>query len=220
MGAYRLYLPLYNGVESLYIGVPEDAALQPGTAYPEERARPVIFYGTSITHGACASRPGMAHTAIAGRLLDRPVINLGFSGNGRMQPPVADFLGELDPAVYFIDALPNMTAETVVENAEAFLRKLRALRPDTPIILSEDRTYGYAFLKPSVAESQSARREELRKVFERLQAEGMSGLHYLPHTAQAGVEEGLVDGSHPSDLGMMRQAEAFVPIIREVLGEQ
>mgnify|MGYP006279058765 CR=1 FL=1 len=215
---YRLYLPLYNGIESLYIGVPEGALFEPGAGFPEDQ-KPVVFYGTSITHGACASRPGMAHTAIAGRRLGRPVINLGFSGNGRMQPPVADFLGELDPAVFFIDCLPNMSAETVVDNAETFLRKLRAARPDTPIILSEDRTYGYAFLRPSVKASQAARRQQLRKVFEQLQAGGMKGLHYLPHTAQAGVEEALVDGSHPSDLGMMRQAAAFEPILREVLGQ-
>ena len=68
-----------------------------------------MFYGTSITQGACASRPGMAAVAIVGRKLDTSVINLGFSGNGRMQPEIADLLIELDPAIYVIDCIQNMS---------------------------------------------------------------------------------------------------------------
>ena len=84
---YLLYLPLYNGVSSVEIGVPEGQTLaRRAPPRPEGHRRPIVFYGTSITQGGCASRPGMVHTAILGRRLDRPVINLGFSGNGTMDP--------------------------------------------------------------------------------------------------------------------------------------
>ena len=75
------------------------------------REKPIVFYGTSITHGACASRPGMVHTAILGRWLDMPVVNLGFSGNGRMDQAVGEFLVQVDATAYVIDCLPNMGPE-------------------------------------------------------------------------------------------------------------
>src|SRR5918994_1672547 len=91
-----LSLPLYNGVDSLSVGVPPEARFEP---LAPRTQKPIVFYGTSITHGASASRPGMVHTAILGRRLDRPVINLGFSGNGRMDAAVGHFLLTIDAAV-------------------------------------------------------------------------------------------------------------------------
>ena len=132
---YALYLPLYNGVEFLEVGVPEGrkfAGLKP-------RPKPVVFYGTSITHGACASRPGMVHTAILGRRFDVPVVNLGFSGNGRMDKEVGEFLVRIDAAVFVIDCLPNMSPKDVAEKCAPLVKQLRAARPDTPIVLVEDR---------------------------------------------------------------------------------
>jgi hypothetical protein len=147
---YLLYLPLYNGVSSVEIGVPEGCKLEPATAWPADRRKPIVFYGTSITQGGCASRPGTAHVAILGRRLDRPVINLGFSGNGLMEAELATLLAELDPAVYVVDCLPNMTAKLVSERVEPFLRTLRKAHPTTPIVLAEDRTYTNAAILPAV----------------------------------------------------------------------
>src|SRR5205823_11246646 len=97
---------------------------------PASRRKPVVFYGTSITQGGCASRPGMVHTAILGRRLDRPVINLGFSGNGKMEPELAALLAELDPAVYVLDCLPNLNAQEIRERVGPFVRTLRQARPE------------------------------------------------------------------------------------------
>src|SRR5258705_7674130 len=132
-GESLLHLPLYNGVSSVEIGLPKTATLARTTDRPKDRARPILFYGTSITQGGCASRPGMVHTAILGRRHDRPIINLGFSGNGKMEPELADLLAELDPAVYVLDCLPNMTAEEVEQRVEPFVRTLRKAHPTTPI---------------------------------------------------------------------------------------
>ncbi|NQT51212.1 SGNH/GDSL hydrolase family protein, partial [bacterium] len=100
MRSYLLYLPLYNGTNALELGVPAGATLEP---LPPRTTKPMVFYGTSIVHGGCASRPGMAHPAILGRRLDRAVINLGFSGSGTMDAPVAELLAELDASAYVID---------------------------------------------------------------------------------------------------------------------
>src|SRR6185436_7835587 len=114
----------------------------------EGRSKPIVFYGTSITQGGCASRPGMVHTAIVGRRLEMPVINLGFSGNGRMEQEVTDLLTEIDAAVYVIDCLPNMSAKDVEEKTEPLVRTLRKARPTTPILLVEDRSYANSAVLP------------------------------------------------------------------------
>jgi len=204
-----LYLPLYNGVKSVEIGVPPDQTI---SSVPPPAAKPVVIYGTSITQGACASRPGMACTNIIGRRLGVPVINLGFSGSGKMEPEVADLLAELDPSIFVLDAIANMTTELVEERAETFIRKVRAAHPDTPIVLA-DRT--------SVRdESMTSVGKAMFVVYERLQAEGMEGLHFLPSKGMLGSDtEGTVDGGHPNDLGMMRQAEVFTAFLRPLLAE-
>ena len=120
---FLLYLPLYNGVSAVEIGIPGDRRLEKGPARPESHRRPIVFYGTSITQGGCASRPGMVHTAILGRRFDRSVINLGFSGNGLMEPEMANLLAELDPAVYVLDCLPNMSAELITARVEPFVAR-------------------------------------------------------------------------------------------------
>ncbi len=215
---YLLYLPLYNGVASVEIGLPKGKALSAAPPYPEGRRKPILFYGTSITHGACASRPGMPHPAILGRRLGRPVINLGFSGNGRMDLELAELFGELDPAVYVIDCLPNMAADLVKKNAEAFLRALRKAKPDTPFLLVEDRTYADAHFAAGKLRRNLTSRAEFRKIYERLKAEGMKGLHYLEGDGLLGDDsEGTVDSSHPNDLGFMRQADAFAEALEPIL---
>lgn len=216
---YLLYLPLYNGVRTLSVGVAEDAELEAGAAPPH--AKPIVFYGTSITQGGCASRPGMVHTAILGRRLDRPVINLGFSGNGTMDASIADLLVELDPAVFVIDCLPNMRAKQVTERIQPLVDRLRAARPDTPILLVEDRTYDYAFAVPAARERHRTSRAALRAGYDALVARGVRGLHYLTGDALLGDDgEATVDGSHPTDLGFVRQADAFEPVLRPLCADR
>ena len=160
----------------------------------------------------------MAHTAILGRRLDRPVINLGFSGNGKLEPELAGLLAELDPAAYVLDCLPNMTAEEVEARVEPFVRALRAAHPGTPIVLAEDRTYANARLVASRRERNVSARAALRRSHDRLVGGGIGGLSYLPGDPQLGDDgEATVDGSHPTDLGFVRMADAFEPALRPLL---
>jgi len=222
---YLLYLPLYNGVQSVEIGVPTDSGLSKAPPRASDH-RPVVFYGTSITQGGCASRPGMVHTAILGRWLDAPVINLGFSGNGRMEAEVATLMAELDPSVFVIDCLPNIGAKEVTERTEPLVSILRRQHPTTPIVLVEDRSYTDAFLLASKRERNETSRAALRAVYDKLRAGSSAGrgaggdehLHYLPGAKLLGDDgEGTVDSSHPTDLGFFRQAEAFRAVLEPLL---
>ncbi len=213
---YAAYLPLYNGVEELSIGVPPEARFEP---LPPRTEKPIVFYGTSITHGASASRPGMVHTAILGRRFDRPVVNLGFSGNGRMDAAVGELLVKIDAAVYVIDCLPNMSAALVRERCIPLVKHLRAAKPTTPIVLVEDRRNTNAWILPARDKHHTENHAALREAFTTLQNEGVKGLHYLAGDDLLGHDaEGTTDGSHPSDLGFVRQADLFEPVIRAALG--
>ncbi|HSJ02254.1 MAG TPA: SGNH/GDSL hydrolase family protein [Verrucomicrobium sp.] len=211
---WMLYLPLFNGVEKLEIGVNEAATFE-GLA---PRPKPIVFYGTSITHGACASRPGMVHTAILGRRLDHPVTNLGFSGNGRMDAAVGELLIRLDPAVYVIDCNPNMGAELIRERCIPLVKQLRAAKPKTPILLVEDRRNTNSWIHPERAKMHTDNHAALKQAFDKLKEEKVEGLFYLPGDNLLGDDaDGATDGSHPSDLGFFRQADAFEPVLREAL---
>ncbi len=208
---YMLYLPLHNALEALEIGVAPEAKLE---AAALRTAKPIVFYGTSITHGSSASRAGMIHTSILGRRFDRPVINLGFGGNGRLELEVAKFLVELDAAVYVIDCLPNITAPQVAERTVPFVEYMRKARPDTPMLLVEDRTYQDAFLVESKWKRNVESRIEFRKAYAQLLAKGVKGLAYLGGEGLLGADgEATIDSSHPTDLGFVRQADAFEPFL-------
>ncbi len=212
---YAVYLPLYNGVEKLSLGVAPSATFEPLAPRTD---KPIVFYGTSITHGASASRPGMVHTAILGRRFDRSVINLGFSGNGRMDTAVGDLLIKIDAAVYVIDCLPNMGAAAVREKCVPLVNQLRAARPSTPIILVEDRRYTNSWIQPKRDQDHSDNHAALSEAYEKLKAAGVSGLFYIGGDDLLGADgEGATDGSHPNDLGFVRQADVMEPILRAAL---
>ena len=212
---YAVYLPLYNGTESLEIGVPEGAAFK---GLSPRAAKPIVFYGTSITHGACASRPGMTHPAILGRRLDHPVINLGFSGNGKMHPEVGALLTAIDAAVFVIDCLPNMNAKAVTDRTIPLVQQLRKAHPETPVVLVEDRRFTNDWLLPEKAAFHDANHTALRRAYTELKVSGVSNLFYISGDDLLGHDaEGATDASHPNDLGFMRQADVFEPVLREAL---
>ena len=212
VGAYReflLYLPLRNGIQSLEVGIQKGAKLT-----VEERKRPaVVFYGTSITQGECASRPGLSFPAIVGRRLDVEIINLGFSGNGRLEPEVARLLAELNPDCFVIDPLRNNSPEGLRKRYEPFLRQLLSAHPKTPILLADESWFD--------ARGGTEKTKIVRSVMEKLQHEGARNLHFLPNLGMLGNDfEGTVDGVHPNDLGMMRMADVFAPAIENILSQR
>lgn len=212
---YAIYLPLYNGTERLKLGVPKGTTFH--TVAPRTE-KPIVFYGTSITQGACASRPGMPHPAILGRRFDRPTINLGFSGSGRMDLSLASLMEEIDAAVYVVDCLPNMTADEVNARTTPFIHQLRTSRPNVPILLVEDRSYSGAWLLESQRERNRTSRIAFQEQFQRLRDAGDEKINLLAGDSLLGDDrDDTTDGSHPSDLGFLRHANAFEPALRKLL---
>ena len=214
MRDYRLYLPLYNGIEDLQIGVPAGAKL---AAMAPLSAQSVVVYGTSITQGGCASRPGMAYTAILGRKFNLPVINLGFSGNGNAEMVAADLVSELNPSVFILDPLPNMTPLQIAERIEPFVARLRARHPRTPIILLGNISYQQAGLGPVNQTDHFVKNGVLAPIVARLMAKD-DRLFFVPGESLLGQDgEATVDGTHPTDLGFLRMAEAISPSLKKAL---
>lgn len=212
---WRLYLPLSYEVERLEIGIPEEAGVQP---VPADTRKAIVVYGTSIVHGMRhVSRPGMAWTSIVGRQLDWPLVNLGFSGVARMEPPLGEVIAELDPAIFVIDPLANMGTDTVAENAEPFMRAILKAHPETPVLMMDDRTHADAWLRPDYLPQQEIKQAAFRRLADALRAEGFP-IHTLSGKDLIGQDgEATTDASHPSDLGAMRYAEVVTPVLREIV---
>ncbi|MCV2357623.1 SGNH/GDSL hydrolase family protein [Paucibacter sp. TC2R-5] len=214
MRDYRLYLPLYNGIEDLQIGVPAGAKL---AAMAPLSTQSVVVYGTSITQGGCASRPGMAYTAILGRKFDLPVINLGFSGNGNAEMVAADLISELNPSVFILDPLPNMTPQQIAERIKPFVARLRARHPRTPIILLGNISYQHAGLGPMNQTGHALKNAVLAPIVAALMAKD-ERIFFVPGESLLGQDgEATVDGTHPNDLGFLRMAEAISPSLKKAL---
>ena len=213
-------LPLYNGVAGFELGIASDAkigALGPRASGIE---KPVVFYGTSITQGGCASRPGLGWVNIVGRDLDVPVFGLGFSGSGVMEYELSDVIARIDASCYVLDCLWNMSMtepdsrgrfnRSVPKNYEPFIRNLRAKRPGVPIVMAEQCD---VFCK-----GPNDKDRFIKALYEKLIAEGWTNLVYLPKADMyTGDYEGTVDGCHPNDFGMMSVAKAFGKAVREAL---
>ena len=214
---YHLYLPLYNTVEWLEIGVPEGAELE---FYPASKERPIVVYGTSIAQGACASRPGNCWPNIVERELEHPLVNLGFSGNGKLEPELFTLLGEIDACIYIIDCMPNLHADRhpVYELAMNGMHMLREARPDCPILLVEHSGYMNEVSNLSRSEYRKTN-SELRRAYNDLMAEGCKELYYLTSEEIGLGMDGMVEGVHPNDLGMRRQADAIEKKVCEILHE-
>ena len=204
-------LPLYNGIKKFTLGIDTNATVSALEPRKSGIAKPVVFYGTSITHGGCCSRPGMSFVNIVGRDLDVPVVNLGFSGSGKMELEMSEHLARIDASCYVLDCIWNMNIGLVKSNYEPFIRNLRRLRPDTPIVMAE---WCDVYCRPG-----DARDEFMKDLYARLNAEGWKNLVYLPKDKMySGDLEGTVDGCHPNDLGMRSLADAFGGAVREALG--
>lgn len=214
---YVLNLPLYNGVESVEIGVPEGATFAAAPARYAGR-KPVVFYGTSILQGGCASRPGMTYPSLVGRALDWPTINLGFSGNGKTEPEMAQLLAELEPAAYVMDSLPNLDVAQVKERVEPFVATLRARHPTAPIVFVENVNYTDTGFIASRREKVVEANSFLRGLHDRLKKAGDKHVYYVHASHLLGGDgEDTVDGTHPTDLGFERMAQGITPVVRAAL---
>jgi lysophospholipase L1-like esterase len=213
---YRLYLPLYNTVTWMKIGVPDSAELR---FIPVLAEKPIVVYGTSIAQGGCASRPGMGWTNILSRKLDYPVVNLAFSGNGPLEKELVDLMDEMDASLYIFDCLPNMgnlSSEEVIRRTLYGVKKLRE-KHDAPILIVDHIGYRNAELNEGSRETAERMNEASRQAFDSLRRLGVKNIHHLHKDSINMPMDGCVDNIHPTDLGMQVYADAYEKIVRKIL---
>ena len=216
---YMLYLSLYDGVKSLEIGVVNGCGVLPPEVDSPSAEKPVVMYGTSILQGGCANRPGMAHTNILSRMLDREVINLGFSGNALLDYEIAELMASVeDPGLFVLDYVPNATAEQIRDKGERFFRILRDAHPQVPVIFIEDPEFPHTILDKGIRNAVSVKNDALSELFRQLKKSGEKNIYYIDSEGMIGDDgEATVDNIHFTDLGMQRYAEHVYPVIRKVL---
>lgn len=207
-----VHLPLYNGIRSFALGIDKDASVSALPSRQSGVTKPVVFYGTSITHGGCASRPGLSFVNIIGRELDVPVVNLGFSGSGFMEYEMSEHIARIDASCYVLDCLANMGAGQVKRNYERFIRNLRKKRPDVPIVMAGQGDV-YGVLRCPTENGM------VKALYEKLVKEGWKGLFYLPPDGMFGDSgDSTVDATHPNDRGMAELAVSYGTVVRKALG--
>ena len=216
---FTLYLPLYNGVQVQSIGSNPEAEFK--NPRPYARSKPVVFYGTSITQGGCASRAGMSYEAILSRTLNIDFVNLGFSGSGKGEPVVAQTIAELDPACFVLDFMANnKTVESIEQVYAPFVRTLREKHPTTPIVcITLISVCGESPLR-GARERIEGMRDVIRGVVAERIAAGDENLILVEGESLLGPDlvDGHVDGTHPNDLGFQIMADRLAPTLAQILG--
>ena len=211
--SYALCLPLYNGLEELYIALAPGSRLLPGRV--PGLAKPILFYGSSITQGGCATKCGSCYTHILCRRLDAAHINLGFAGNAKAEPAMAEYIASLSMSAFVMDYDHNAPdAEHLSKTHEPFFRTVRSMQPELPILLISKPDYDK---NPAMAQK---RRAVIRRTYENALAAGDRHVWMLDGETLFGTTDRelcTVDGTHPNDLGFLRMADAITPVLRQML---
>lgn len=222
MHEYMIYLPLYDGVEELWVKVDKDATITPGNLELIDKDTKIVAYGTSILQGGCASRTGMAATNILSRELNCEIVNIGISGEGKMDYCMARAMAEIpDVDMFLIDPVPNCTEMMCDTLTYDFINILRKARPDVPIVMVEGPIYPYARYDSFFGNYLPAKNAAYRRNYERLKAENPDNLYYIDSVELDGVEDdGTVDGIHLTDLGFRHYADKVKPVLSEILAKK
>ena len=219
MHEYLIYLPLYDGVTDMEISVDSSATICSPRIDNPRKEKKIVMYGTSILQGGCSTRTGMVATNMIQRDLNCEVVNLGFSGEGKMNPFMARALASIkDADVFVVDPVPNCTemmCDTLTYN---FVRTLKTLRPEVPVVMVEGPMYSYARFDSFFASYLPKKNEKFRKNYERLIADGYADIYYVTADGLSGYDnEGTVDGIHFTDVGFRRYADKLIPVLRPLI---
>ncbi len=218
---FYLYLPLYNSVTWLSIGVSEKDSF---AFAPKRKEQPIVAYGTSILQGGVTSRPGLAWTNILERNLDRTVINLGFSGNGRFEASIFDLMANVDAKLYILDCMPNLSKgyskEELTNRLVYGVNKLRERNKNVPILFVEHADGNPSFFMDTARLNEYHESSVMiAKIFEDFKSSGIKNIYLLTEKEIGLTINSTVDGAHPNDIGMMQYAIAYEKKIRKILNE-
>lgn len=209
----KIYFPLYGGVNELLIGLDDESKIEQANEY--KYTKPVVYYGSSITQGGCASRPGNDYQGHIERWLNADFINLGFSGNGKGESIMADYIISLNPSVVVMDYDHNAPdVEYLKRTHYPFYKRIRTALPDTPIIFISMPD----FYKNELVNKE--RREVIKNTHLKSISEGDNLTDFIDGATLFGNEDHdacTVDGCHPNDLGFYRMAKTIYPSVKKFI---
>lgn len=213
---YRLYLPLYNSVKWMEIGVPENTSFE---FIPVLQEKPIVVYGTSIAQGACATRPALAWTTIMERSLDYPLINLGFSGNAKLEKEVVEYVSDIDACLYVLDCMPNLFEYEKKDIVQRIIDAVKQIRTKSaaPILLVEHAGNSNTQTDSIRFTSNGAVNEASLYAYRLLQQENIPAIHYIYGDQFNIPADGWVDYVHFNDIGMQAQSVVVEQEIRRIL---
>ena len=215
MTSFRLYFPLYGVVKTLHIGVDKNANMKSTKVAEKPR---ILIYGSSITQGASASRPGMAYPSILGRWLEAEVYNLGFSGSGKMEAEMATILKNITADVIVLDCVPNPSPKQISERTIPFVKILRETQPEVPILMVESIFREAGNWNQELGERVRGQNSAFHASYQELLKKGYTQLYYIPNDQLIGNDhEATTDGVHFSDLGHYRMATTLKEQLSKLL---
>lgn len=207
-----IHFPLYSDVLSLEIGLCEGSSLLPAADYA--RNLPIVYYGSSITQGGCASRPGNCYENIISRRLSCDHVNLGFSGSARGEDVIADYIADLPMSIFVYDYDHNApSVEHLRSTHEPMFRRIRRKNPLLPVVM-------VSRPQPNPTEEELLRRDIVRATYENALTDGDKNVWFIDGTQimrQFGGDSGTVDNCHPNDLGFMCMAKAIGDVVEQIL---
>lgn len=208
---YILFLPLYNDVKSLTIGLDKTAVVSHGANYAD--IKPILYYGSSITQGGCASRPDNCYQAIISKRNNVDYINLGFSGNGKAEPIMCDYLAGIDCSVFVCDYDHNAPDADYLEKTHyALYKTFRTKQTDTPIVF---------ITRPDIEHDRLwiKRRKIIKDTYVRALSEGDKNVYFIDGSKFFGKERNActVDGCHPNDLGFYKMAAKIGAVLDKII---
>ncbi|WP_113662841.1 SGNH/GDSL hydrolase family protein [Pedobacter nanyangensis] len=212
-----LFLPLYDELKSLEIGTAEGSKIV-GIENPFRKK--IVIYGSSIVHGAAASRPGMAYPTMLSRKTGLYFMNLGISGNAKMEKAAARMVSDIKADAFILDCIPNPSPEQIKERAEYFVKTIREKHPKAPIIIIQTIIREHSYFDLTVQSHVKKQNEEITAAFNRLKNAGMKDIYLITSEKLLGDDhDATTDGTHPSDLGFYRMTEQLAPKITNILAQ-
>ncbi|MET0573044.1 MAG: SGNH/GDSL hydrolase family protein [Pedobacter agri] len=214
---FLLYLPLYDEINDLEIGISSHSTITAGTLPFKSR---ILIYGSSILHGASASRSGLAYPAILSRQTGLNFINMGLSGSAKMEKEVADLIAKIDADAYILDCVPNSSPEQIKSRTDYLVQTIRNSHPKAPIIIMQSLIRESGYVDAVIGDRVRLQNEEIKSQFLNLHKKGVKDLYFISAENFLGNDhEGTVDGTHPNDLGFYRFTEDIRPKLLKILAK-
>ena len=204
-------MPLYSDVSAVYVGLKEGSVIEAPTPYRVEK--PVVYYGSSVTQGGCASRPGTAYQGFVSRELDVNFINLGFSGSAYAESQMYNYIKTLDMSVFVMDYDYNaVTVEHLDKTHEKMFLAIREAQPELPILL-------LTAPRARLSQHYLDRLEIIKRTYQNALAKGDKNVYLIEGTKLMELcgMDGTVDDCHPTDFGFYSMAKAISEVLKDIL---